>query len=148
MSIKQELLQVCMDYVNKRISNYKLEMDTIKESIENNDKGSSEDDDSGNGKLLNDLEKNAQHLNDATKMLETLKQINPKIHNESGTLGSIVYTQTNTFFLSVSVGKIELDNSSYFAISLQSPIGMLLKNKIKGDQINFNGTLYTITNII
>lgn len=148
MSIKQELLQVCMDYVNKRISNYKLEMDTIKESIENNDKGSSEDDDSGNGKLLNDLEKNAQHLNDATKMLETLKQINPKIHNESGTLGSIVYTQTNTFFLSVSVGKIELDNSSYFAISLQSPIGMLLKNKTKGDQINFNGTLYTITNII
>lgn len=148
MNIKQELLQVCMDYVNKRIYNYKLEMDTIKESIENNDKGSSEDDDSGNGKLLNDLEKNAQHLNDATKMLETLKQINPKIQNESGALGSIVYTQTNTFFLSVSVGKIEMDNSSFFAISLQSPIGMLLKNKTKGDQINFNGTPYTITNII
>lgn len=148
MSIKQELLQVCMDYVNKRIYSYKLEMDTIKDSIENNDKGSSEDDDSGNGKLLNDLEKNAQHLNDATKMLETLKQINPKIQNESGTLGSIVYTQTNTFFLSVSVGKIEFDNSNYFAISMQSPIGMLLKNKTKGDQINFNGTLYTITNII
>jgi hypothetical protein len=92
MNIKQELLQVCTDYVNKRIYNYKLEMDTIKDSIENNDKGNSEDDDSGNGKLLNDLEKNAQHLNDATKLMETLKQINPKIQNESGTLGSIVYT--------------------------------------------------------
>ena len=148
MNIKQELLQVCMDYVNKRIYNYKLEMDLIKESIENNDKGSSEDDDSGNGKLLNDLEKNAQHLNDATKMLETLKQINPKIQNESGALGSVVYTQSNTFFLSASVGKIDVENSSYFAISLQSPIGMLLKNKVKGDQINFNGTTYTITNII
>ncbi|HEX9827141.1 MAG TPA: transcription elongation factor [Flavobacteriaceae bacterium] len=148
MNIKQELLQVCTDYVNKRIYNYKLEMDTIKDSIENNDKGNSEDDDSGNGKLLNDLEKNAQHLNDATKLMETLKQINPKIQNESGTLGSIVYTQTNVFFLSVSVGKIELEGSNYFAISLQSPIGMLLKNKTKGDQINFNGTSYTITDII
>jgi hypothetical protein len=148
MNIKQELLQVCMDYVNKRIYNYKLEMDMIKESIENNDKGSSEDDDSGNGKLLNDLEKNAQHLNDATKMLETLKQINPKIQNESGSLGSLIFTQSNTFFLSASVGKIDVENSSYFAISLQSPIGMLLKNKVKGDQINFNGTAYTITNII
>lgn len=148
MNIKQELLQVCTDYVNKRIYNYKLEMDTIKDSIENNDKGNSEDDDSGNGKLLNDLEKNAQHLNDATKLMETLKQINPKIQNESGTLGSIVYTQTNVFFLSVSVGKIELEGSNYFAISLQSPIGMLLKNKTKGDQINFNGTFYTITDII
>lgn len=148
MNIKQELLQVCIDYVNKRIFNYKLEMDTIKDSIENNDKGNSEDDDSGNGKLLNDLEKNAQHLNDATKMMDTLKQINPKIQNESGTLGSIVYTQTNVFFLSVSVGKIEFDGSSYFAISLQSPIGALLKNKTKGEHINFNGTAYTITNII
>jgi hypothetical protein len=148
MNLKQELLQVCTDYVNKRIYNYKLEMDTIKDSIENNDKGNSEDDDSGNGKLLNDLEKNAQHLNDATKMMETLKQINPKIQNESGTLGSIVFTQTNVFFLSVSVGKIELENSSYFAISLQSPIGMLLTNKIKSEQINFNGTCYIITNII
>lgn len=148
MNLKQELLQVCTDYVNKRIYNYKLEMDTIKDSIENNDKGNSEDDDSGNGKLLNDLEKNAQHLNDATKMMETLKQINPKIQNDSGTLGSIVYTQSNVFFLSVSVGKIEIENSTYFAISLQSPIGMLLKNKTKGDQINFNGTSYTITNVI
>jgi len=148
MSIKQELLQVCMNYVNKRIYNYKLEMETIKESIENNDKVNSVDDDSGNGKLLNDLEKNAQHLNDATKMLETLKQINPKIHNESGVLGSVVFTQTNIFFLSVSVGKIDIGSSSYFAISLQSPIGMLLRNKIKGDQINFNGTNYIITNII
>ena len=137
-----------MDYVNKRINNYKLEMDVIKDSIENADKSSDDDDDGGNGKLLNDLEKNAQHLNDATRMLETLKQINPKIQNESGLLGSIIYTQTNTFFLSVSVGKIDLENSSYFAISLQSPIGMQLRNKTKGDQIHFNGVNYTITNII
>jgi len=148
MNIKQELLQVCMDFVNKRISNYKLEMDIIKESIENNDRGDSEDDDSGNGKLLNDLEKNAQHLNEASKMMDILKMINPKIQNDSATLGSIVYTNTNAFFLSCSVGKIDFEGKSYFAISLQSPIGMLLKNKSKGEQINFNGTNYTITNII
>ena len=148
MSIKQDLLQVCIDYVNKRINNYKLEMDIIKDSIENNDKSNDDDDDAGNGKLLNDLEKNSQHLNEALKMLEVLKLINPKIQNESAVLGSIVYTQSNVFFLSVSVGKIDLENSNYFAISLQSPIGALLMNKKKGDQIMFNGTNYTITNII
>ena len=148
MNLKQELLQVCMDYVNKRISNYKHEIDIIKDSIENNDKSSDDDDDAGNGKLLNDLEKNAQHLNEATKMMEILKQINPKIQNDIATLGSLVYTQTNVFFLSVSVGKIDFDNSAYFAISLQSPIGMLLRNKKKGDGITFNGTSYSIKNII
>lgn len=147
MSIKQDLLQACMDQVIKRINNYKSEMDIIKESIENNDKSSDDDDDSGHGKLLNDLEKNAQHLNEASKMLDVLKLINPKIQNESAVLGSIVFTQINVFFLSVSVGKIELENSHYFAISMQSPIGALLMNKKKGDQIHFNGTNYTITNI-
>ena len=148
MRIKQDLLQACMDQVVKRINNYRLEMDIIKDSIENSDKSNDEDDDSGHGKLLNDLEKNAQHLNEALKMLEVLKLINPKLHNESAVLGSMVYTQSSVFFLSVSVGKIELEGSNYFAISLQSPIGTLLRNKKKGDQINFNGTNYNITNII
>jgi transcription elongation GreA/GreB family factor len=148
MGIKQELLQVCINHVNKRINNYKLEIETIKESIESNDKGSGDDDDSGNGKLLNDLEKNSQHLNDATKMLDTLSLINPKIQNDEAILGSLVYTDSNAFFLSISVGKIEHENASYFAISLQSPIGMLLKNKNKGDSIHFNSTNYSITNII
>ena len=38
MKIKQELLQACLDYANKRIANYKNELETIKESIESNDK--------------------------------------------------------------------------------------------------------------
>ena len=87
-------------------------------------------------------------MNEASKMLEVLKLINPKIQNETAVLGSIVYTQNNVFFLSVSVGKIDLENSSYFAISLQSPIGTLLMNKRKGDRINFNGTSYAISNIV
>lgn len=147
MSIKQELLQVCLDHVNKRIYNYKLEIDTIKESIESNDKSTDEDDDSGHGKLLNDLEKNMVHLADANKTLDMLKLINPKLQNDKAILGSLVTTQSASFFLSVSVGKIDLEQGSYFAISLQSPIGALLKNKEVGEHINFNGTNYTITSI-
>jgi hypothetical protein len=46
MKIKNELLQACLDYANKRIDNYKNELSTIKESIESNDKGGDDDDDS------------------------------------------------------------------------------------------------------
>ncbi|RIA09656.1 hypothetical protein OE09_1500 [Flavobacteriaceae bacterium MAR_2010_72] len=148
MSIKQELLQVCLNHVNKRIYNYNQEIDTIKESIESNDKSSNEEDDSGHGKLLNDLEKNMVHLADANKMLDMLNLINPKLKNDKAILGSLVSTPRASFFLSVSVGKIELEHGSYFAISLQSPIGALLKNKEVGEHINFNGTNYTITTII
>lgn len=148
MKIKSDVLQACYDYANKRIANYKNEIETIKESIESNDKSGDDDDDSGNGKLFNDLEKNSQHLTDAQKMLDSLKAISPNMVSEKIVLGSLVQTTSNNFFISISAGKIDLDEMSVFAISLGSPIGLLLKNKTKGDQVEFNGNIFTITEVI
>lgn len=148
MKIKSELLQACYDYANKRISNYKNEIDIIKESIESNDKSGDDDDDSGNGKLFNDLEKNSQHLNDAQKMLDSLKTISPKMVSDTVVLGSLVKTTSNHFFISISAGKVDIEGLSAFAISMNSPIGMLLKNKRKGDIVDFNGNAFTITEVI
>ena len=147
MKVKEELLAFCYDYANKRIASYKDEIETIKESIENNDKSTDDDDDSGNGKLFNDLEKNAQHLSEAHKTLDTLKLINPKINHTSAVLGSIVKTNTANFFISISIGVIELEGATYFGISLLSPIGQLLKNKHVGETIEFNGNKHTIIDI-
>lgn len=148
MKIKNELLQACYNYANKRIANYKAEIETIKESIESNDKGGDEDDDSGNGKLFNDLEKNSQHLSEANKMLDGLKNINANTVSEKVIAGSVVKTTNNNFFISISAGKIDLSDSSFFAISHLSPIGMLLLGKSKGDTIEFNGNTFTITEVI
>ena len=148
MKIKQELLQACMDYASKRIANYKNEIDIIKESIESNDKAGDDDDDSGNGKLFNDLEKNSQHLSEANKMLDGLKNISPNSVSDKVILGSVVKTTSNNFFISVSAGKVDVDNQSFFAISLHSPIGMLLINKSKGDKVEFNGNSFIITEVI
>ena len=148
MKLKTELLQACYDYANSRITSYKNEIETIKESIESNDKTSDEDDDYGNGKLFNDLEKNAQYLNEALKKIDTLKLINPKSTSTYVILGSVVKTSSSNFYISISAGKIDIENTSYYAISLSSPIGLLLKNKEKGDVIDFNGNTYKITEVI
>jgi transcription elongation GreA/GreB family factor len=145
--MKEQLLQACYSYVNKRVASYKNEIETIKESIENNDKANDEGDDSGNGKLFNDLELNAQYLNDANKMLDTLKLINTKTVNTNVALGSLVKTTTNNFYISISVGKIDLENDTFFGISLHSPIGQLIKNKEVGNKITFNNNTFTITEI-
>lgn len=148
MKIKSDVLQACYDYANKRIVNYKNEIETIKESIESNDKSGDDSDDSGNGKLFNDLEKNSQYLTDAQKMLDSLKTISPKMVSDTVVLGSLVKTTTNNFFIAISAGKIDTESISVFAISLGSPIGTLLNNKAKGDQIEFNGNVFTITEVI
>lgn len=146
-AIKSQLLEVCFSYVNKRISNYKDEIETIKESIESNDRSTDEDDDSGNGKLFNDLEKNAQYLSDANKMLDTLKLINPNTIHQHIVLGSLVTTNVSKFYLAISIGKVDIGDDSYFIISRSSPVGELLMNKTVGDQITFNNTTYTINDI-
>lgn len=147
MSEKELLLQACLKFVNKRIASYKDEMDTIKESIDANDKSNDMGDDSGNGKLFNDLEKNAQHLSDANKTLDTLKLINPKKSFDSIALGSIVKTTQNIFFISISIGEIETETNTYLGISLLTPIGQLLKGKSVGNTIAFNGITHEILEI-
>ncbi|HPF98161.1 MAG: transcription elongation factor [Mangrovimonas sp.] len=146
MSEKEMLLQACYGYVNKRIDSYKNEIETIKDAIENN-KSSDDEDDSGSGKLMHDLEKNMQYLSDAAKMKDVLNQINPKSSTSSVGLGSIVKTTTNCFFISISAGEIKLENKSVYAISMGSPIGLALSGKSPGEQLEFNGNKIKIDEI-
>ena len=146
MSEKEMLLQACYSYVNKRIDSYKNEIETIKDAIENN-KSSDEEDDSGSGKLMHDLEKNMQYLSDAARMKDVLNQINPKNSMSIVGLGSLVKTSTNCFFISVSAGEIKLENKSVYAISMGSPIGLALAGKSQGEQLEFNGNKMKIDEI-
>lgn len=146
MSEKELLLQACYKYVSKRIDSYKNEIETIKDSIENN-KSSDEEDDSGAGKLMSDLEKNMQYLNDAAKMKDILNQINPKMSSNVIGLGSCVQTSLRDFFVAVSAGELELEGKSVYAISLGSPIGSALIGKKAGEQILLNGNTISIKSV-
>jgi hypothetical protein len=148
MKVKTELLELCNQQVNKRINDYKNEIDLIKESIESNDKVSNEQDDSGNSKLLDDLEKNMNYLNDAQKTRERLQLIRPNLVSESVVLGSIVKTDSMLFFIAISLGKVTLKDEDYYIISMMSPIGQLIKSKTKGYQFEFNNKKYTITEVL
>ncbi|MFD0988709.1 hypothetical protein ACFQ1R_01255 [Mariniflexile jejuense] len=148
MTTKQKLLQICNERVDKRMNDYKEEINLIKESIASNDKGSSEDDDAGHGKLLNDLEKNMSYLNDAKKTKEYLSNIKTNVESKEAMLGSIVKTNMMSFYISTSIGKIELDDAVFYAISVNSPIGQLLINKPVNTSFEFNQNKYVITEII
>lgn len=147
MTTKQKLLHYCNTYVEQRITDYKNEIELIKDAIESN-QGSAEDEDHGNGKLLNDLEKNSGYLNDARKTQEYLKQVKINVLSPNVALGSLVKTNTLHFFISISLGKIDLEDESYYAISLESPIGQLLKQKTKGDTFEFKDNKYTVVEVI
>lgn len=148
MKLKQDLLNICFQHVNKRISDYNNEITLIKESIESNDKVSNEEDDSGNSKLLDDLEKNMNYLNEAQKTKEHLGMVKPNLVSDTVVLGSIVKTDSINFFIATSIGKVDLDKDEYYIISILSPIGQLMKLKGVGHSFEFNGKHYKIKTVL
>ena len=61
--------------------------------------------------------------------------------------GSLVETDQGTYFMSIGLGRMEVDGGSCFAISLASPIGQALKDKQAGEQVVFNGRSFTVERI-
>ncbi len=63
-------------------------------------------------------------------------------------IGSLVTTNQGNYFISIGIGKVEIDSSVYFAISLDSPIGEVLKGKVVGNQVVFQGKTFVIKDIV
>ncbi len=136
---KKELYHKSLDAVNEKIEKYQQEMDMIKESMDANDTKTDYDEDN-KGQLLADFEKNAEYLNRAREMKETLAEMDIEHYSESIDFGSVVETDNNYYFVSVPLGELEMeDGSTVFAISTEAPIYEAMKGKRAGDTIKFNG---------
>ena len=88
------------------------------------------------------------YLSDAQKAREHLQLIRPNLVTNTAVLGSLVKTDSLTFFIATSIGKVEIESNEYYIISLQSPIGQMLKFKAMGYQFEINNKKYTITEVL
>lgn len=135
---KKELYYKCLDAVNRRIEKYEKEMDMIKESMEANDMKTDYDEDN-KGQLLSDFEKYAEYLNQSQEMKEKLANLDLEHYSETVKFGSVVETDKDYYFISVPVGKLELeDGSIVYAISTEAPIYEVMEGKKVGDSFSFN----------
>src|SRR5262249_24853657 len=89
----------------------------------------------------------AQQLDEAIKLKNVLDQINPTISSVSVGLGRFVITDQTKFYISISVGSLEMNDEKAIAISPQAPIGKLLMNRKVNEPITFNGKKQTILKI-
>lgn len=147
-NLKQQLYSLCLVQIEKRISNAQLAINNAKESA-NDDTKSSAGDKHETGRAMAQLEqeKSAHQLNEALELKASIEKINLDIQSTSAQVGSIVHTDKGNFFISIPVGKLAVDNTHYFAISIASPIGAKLKNLTKNDSFEMNGIVYKILEV-
>jgi transcription elongation GreA/GreB family factor len=147
--LKKILLERCFSIISEKHNRLTNNLKELEQSAESESKSSMGDKyETGRAMLHLEREKIANQMGELDKMLRALRQINPSKDHYTVQMGSIVTCNTGVFFLSASLGKIDLDEKSYFAISIMSPIGQAMLGLKEGDSFQLNRQKLTITSLI
>ena len=149
LELKFELQQQCKDLIRLRHDSINKTISDIEYSLKDESKSTSGDKHhTGRAMLQIEREKAGNQLREIEKVMYQLSKANISFASETIRLGSIIETNQATFFMSISVGKLETNNLIYLGVAPNSPIGMCLLGKTKGDQFNFNKKVYKILEIV
>ena len=149
LELKKNLFLKCKNLVEQKITAIKDSLIQIQEAANNETKSSAGDKhETGRAMAQLETEKLSAQLAEVLKTEQVLTQINPNSKHQLIGLGSLVITNYGKFYISISIGKVEVNNEIYFAISSISPIGKLLLQKTENDSFIFNGRTYLIEHII
>lgn len=145
---KETLFRLCEAFVNKRLQNVEEVISSNQKALQSETKSSAGDKhETGRAMLQLEMEKAGQQLAGITQMKEILAKVDISKSSKKVCLGSVVITEKFTYFLSISAGKLTVENNDYFAISVSSPIGKLLLGKQVNEVVLFNGKSFKIQKI-
>jgi transcription elongation GreA/GreB family factor len=148
LKIKQQLFNLCKDFVNKRLQTVEAIISSNQKALQSETKSSAGDKhETGRAMLQLEMEKASQQLEGISTMNQILSKIDVSKTSKTAHLGSVIITQKANYFLSISTGQLSLENSNYFAISVSSPIGKLLLGKKENEEVSFNGNLIKIKGV-
>jgi hypothetical protein len=146
--IKLKLFQICRDKIISKIEVLEAAIEEAKLSSQQETKSSVGDKyETGRAMMHLEIEKYSVQLFQWKKILEDLNKIDLLNPSTFVKKGSLILTDQGNYFISVAVGKIDMEGSLYFAISEESPVGKILKDKKKSDKIEFNQKSITILEI-
>ncbi|MFK8102368.1 MAG: 3-oxoacyl-ACP synthase [Saprospiraceae bacterium] len=137
--LKEALLAACAQNISERLNNINARFRSIEEA-RNNESKSSVGDKHETGRAMMQLEEEnlSVQLKETSLLKDRLARVDLSRQVTIG-LGSLVYTDRGKYFFAIGLGKILLEEEKYFCISLEAPIGGLMRGKKEGEAIVFNG---------
>ena len=148
-AIKQELYDLCQDYIRKRIDASRTAIDAAQRSANEETKSSSGDKyETGRAMAQLEIEKNTAQYAEALKLKNSLDRIRIDLSAETVQPGSLVLTDQGVFFIAISLGKVVVANESYLIIAPASPLGLRLIGARAGDRVNFRDKTYVVKQLI
>lgn len=147
-ALKSTLIDRCHQLVNKRHERILKTITDIENSLREESRSTSGDKHhTGRAMLHIDREYAGKQLSEIVKVKEQLAKVKTDHNSEFARTGSLIHTNNGIFFISISVGSVEIGNTIYLCIAPNSPIGILLLGKKEGDRFNFREKEYIITEL-
>jgi len=148
LELKLQLYKLCQDFVENRRKTIQNTINEIQESLTSETKSSAGDKhETGRAMLQLEREKAGQQLAEIEKLNESLSKINTTFSSKTVGLASVVFTTQANYFIAISAGQIEVNKTKFFAISSNTPIGLLLMGKTVGDAVVFREQTIKILNV-
>lgn len=147
-TLKQQLLERCNYYVQSRLNAAQDAIEQLQASANEETKSSAGDKyETGRAMVQLEIEKHQSQRAELLKQLQTLNNISGIKETDTAHPGAIVQTSRGWFFLSISAGEVEVDGQKVICISVNSPIGALLRGLKSGDTFTFNRLEYLIIQV-
>lgn len=149
MTIKETLYNRCLEFIDERLAIVNNTISDIQNSLQSETKSSAGDKhETGRAMLQLEREKAGSQLSEIEKQKQILQKINIESQHQKVTIGSVVKTTQANYFISISAGKIDIENCSYYAISAATPMAQLLLSKRVDDTIRFRENEFKILDIL
>jgi transcription elongation GreA/GreB family factor len=149
IGLKTKLHQKCVELVNIKVEQAKNELAMLKEAMDAEGKESSADEqDAGRAMIQIEQAKSNTIYEETIKLKDFLKKIDVESVSKIIQSGSLVVTNNGDFYISVSLGRVIVDEKTFLVISIHSPIGAILVGKTVGETFNFNDKNYKIEKIV
>ena len=135
--------------LEKRSNIIQATFDDLKDALYSSSKNTVGDKHETNRAMIQlEQEKLSQQLVNIINLKNSLNKINPKEQHKVAQYGSLINTSDGLFFLSIGLGKVNINNQKVFCITATTRLGMLLIGKHIGDNIRIDEKKITILDLI
>ena len=146
IKLKEKLLARCIEMKEESETNTLAAMNDAQQSA--NEYGAPRDRyDSIRAQMMRKRDMLAQQLSAVEEELSYLRQIKPGTISAKVEAGALVELNTQTLYIIAGIGKLVIDDKTFYVVSPVVPLVAAMKDLKKGDSFTFRGTTRKIIEI-
>ncbi len=149
MQLKQKLYVACLQILNNKIQALQNTLNELGEGAISDGKSSAGDKhETARAMMQLEQEKISRQLDEVLTQKTILQKIDSIVKSAQITKGSLVKTNRGYLYLSIALGKINVEGVDIIVLSPQSPLGLKLMGLKAKSSVEINAVTYNIMEVL